>query len=184
MEQPPIQIDQQPERVVAFDASRKKKIEINLDEPFFTLKRASYPDCSHKDRGVEMDMDTRKVYCKCGVEIDAFDGLLIYAHAESRQRWAAERIEEVARKEAEQKAKRPFVKNTAGFSARCSGKRIIGYDVRLECGHTKTWFRGKRRKHPPRTMTCEQCYRAAELAKKNIAVVPTSRHQPDDRVIW
>lgn len=171
MDLPPIPVDQEPQRVVAFDASRKNKIDVNLDEPFFTLKRASYRECDHKNLGVELDMDTRKVYCKCGTEIDAFDGLLIYAHAERRQRWAAERIEEAARKEAERQAKRQHVKRVTQWAQRPKFRgRHGGWDVLLECGHSSTWDK----KRQPREMTCEKCYRAAELAKKNIASVPPS----------
>ena len=169
-----IPTDDKPDRVVAFDEARKRKIEVDLDKPFFQVTRyRSYPDCNHQNRCVTMDVPERKVHCQCGVEIDAFDALLIYANAERRLQDTRYYIEEAARKEAEKKARKPFVKEMGGFAAVYTKdrKRIIGYDCALVCGHRVRWATSKRRRTPPRTMTCDQCYRESQLKEQGIDTI-------------
>lgn len=166
----------QPSKILAFDPQRKVEPQpVDLDSPFFAIKHTSYPDCDHRNRGVELDMATRRAICLCGVEIDSFDALLIYAHAQQRLVHHREAIAEHERREAEKKAKKPHVKDVDGYSARFgrSGKTIVGYTVRLACRHETIWWRGKRRRrHPPRTMLCEQCVRAAKLETQGVGVMP------------
>lgn len=165
-----IPIREKPDNVEVFDPSRKRTIPVDLDAPFFTTRRTEYPNCNHRDRGVTLDVDTRKVFCKCGEQIDAFDALLLYAHAEQRLQSTRYVIEEHRRKEEEKKAKKPFLRRVTGFSARYNRRnRVIGYDVSLECGHRVIWDR----RRPPRNVTCDKCFRNHELQTKGVSVPPT-----------
>lgn len=149
----------QPSKIEAFDAKRRKR-DVNLDSPFFAVKRTPiYPDCDHRNRGVTLDVATRTAICKCGVTIDTFDALLIYAHAERRLQSTRAALDEHARKEAEQKAKRPFAKKVNGFQAIQQHGRLVGYTLTLDCDHTMRWYH----KRPPRTATCETCYRRSRI---------------------
>lgn len=164
-----IDLTEKPERIVAFDPARKKRIEVNLDEPFFTLKTPRYDECDHKRRGVELDTSTRTVYCRCGVALDVFDALLIYAHAERRLQAHAAAIKEHERKEQEKKDKRQFVRRQEGFEAIFDRRaRIIGYRVRLECGHV---YRHPRARRVPATVTCQPCYDAWKLQQQGVATL-------------
>lgn len=161
-----------PAQILAFDSAKKREAEgVDLESPFFTIQqRPPYPACDHRNRGVTLDVATRRVFCLCGEQIDAFDALLIYAHAQRRLVAHAEAIKEHERKEAEKKAKRPFVKKVVGFAARHSSRgRVLGFDVSLDCGHSVYWDRRKQ----PRQMTCEQCFRNARLEAKGVAIAKT-----------
>jgi hypothetical protein len=158
-----------PEKIVAFDKARKKLLDVDLDRPFFAIKRYVDPGkCDHRHRGVTLDMATRKVYCRCGDEIDAFDALLIYAHAETHLQNTRHYLEEHARKEQEKKDKEPHVKQVTA-AQRVTGRRgrFLGWQLRLDCGHQMQWDR----KRLPKTATCDSCYRAAVLQARGVGVV-------------
>lgn len=161
---------------VADLSERRRKI---ADERFFEIRRPQSPDCTHQWRGVTLDIGTRRVFCKCGEQIDSFDALLIYAHAETRLVSTRESIEEHKRKEAEKKARRPHFKKHVGFARRSDNS---GFDVRLECGHSAFWDTRRRtrfRSYPPRGMTCLQCVRDAELKARGVATLLTG-HEPQE----
>lgn len=161
-------LDEKPDNVEVFDPARKKKpMPVDLDAPFFETRRTEYPNCNHRNRGVTLDVDTRKVFCKCGEQIDAFDALLIYAHAERRLQNTRHVIEEQNRKEAEKKAKKPFARRVTGFVTRFHRGKPIGYDVRLECGHKTYWDRRRQ----PRQITCNECFRADQLKANGVGVI-------------
>lgn len=175
-----IDLAETPSKILAFDTEKKRAPEpVDLDSPFFTIQRApSYPDCDHRNRGVTLDMGRRKAICLCGVEIDTFDALLIYAHAQRRLTETRRFIEEARRKEEEKKMRRPFSKRVEGFETvhdRRGG--VTGYHVSLECGHKHRLF--TRRRRPPRKVTCETCVREAKLKAVSVAVVPpaAAEHQ-------
>lgn len=165
-----------PSKILAFDPARKvEPMPVDLDAPFFTIKWENYETCNHRNRGVTLDTSTRKAVCLCGVVIDNFDALLIYAHAQRRLINHAETIKEHERKEQEKKDRRPFVREHKGFVAFYLNKRVVGYDVNLKCGHTVRWYTSKRRHSPPRTMTCDACYRAWELEQRGVKTVATAK---------
>ena len=149
---------------MAFDASRKKQVEIDLEKPFFKVVRPhdDPTKCNHHNRGVTLDVKTRRVYCKCGEQIDTFDALLIYANAERRLQNDRAALDEHKRKEAEQKAKKAFVQRVRGASAIYgrNGRTIRGYHITLECGHPAMWFR--KRPKMPREMQCPKCFDEAQ----------------------
>ena len=157
-----------PDNIEVFDPARKKKpMPVDLDAPFFEQRRVEYPNCNHRDRGVYLDVDTRKVFCKCGEQIDAFDALLIYAHAERRLQNTRDVIKEHERKEAEKKAKKPFARRVTGYVTKFKRKKVIGYDVSLECGHKTFWMR----RRCPLQITCDKCFRAEQLKAKGVGVI-------------
>lgn len=152
--------DKPPAKLLAFDSTKARGPEpVDLDSPFFKVVHPQYPACTHRDRGVTLDVGTRRAICKCGEVIDNFDALMIYAHAQRRLVETRQVIEEHNRKEAEKKAKRPFVRDVGAFQQRMSqGRRprFLGYEIKLHpCGHSAYWDK----RHPPRRMTCEQCYK-------------------------
>lgn len=157
-----------PAKILAFDAEKQREpIPVDLDAPFFTIAKPPYTECDHRNRGVTLDIGRRVAICLCGVEIDCFDALLIYAHAQRRLINTREVIEEHKRKEAEKKAKKPFVRRVEGFSAKQSRQgRVLGYQLKLECGHDIYWDRRK----PPRRATCTVCYRNESLKAAGVAV--------------
>lgn len=160
--------DDKPTAVTDLVERRRK----TLDGKYFTIRRPQYPECSHRNRGVTLNEGTRKVHCLCGAEIDPFDALLIYAHEERRLLSTRAAIDEAAKKEQEKKARRPHFKQHVGFASRYDGTRRIGFDMKLECGHSVFWdIRGRRRQSAPRGVTCNECYRAEQLKAKGIAVV-------------
>lgn len=164
-----------PSKILAFDSSKKLAPEpVDLDSPFFTIKPPDYSKCDHRNRGVTLDTATRTAVCLCGVVIDNFDALLIYAHAQQRLVHTRDAIEAHERKEAEKKAARPFVKTVVGFEQvlHRSG-RFLGYRLKLDCGHEK---RSERRK-PPRRATCQVCFRNSKLTAADVAVVDTTTAQ-------
>lgn len=156
-----IDLSAQPSNILAFDSTKKREPEpVNLDTPFFTVKHTHYPDCDHRNAGVTLDVARRVAVCKCGVEIDCFDALLIYAHAQRRLVETKEFIKEHRRKEEEKKAKRPFVRDIGGYSQiRSSRGHFRYYDITLSCGHHLSWTRKKL----PRRATCEICFKNAQL---------------------
>ncbi len=165
------QQERPPSKILAFDSTKAREAEpVDLDSPFFKITRPQYPACDHCNRGVMLDIGTRKVFCLCGEQIDAFDALLIYAHAQRRLVSTRQAIEEHERKEAEKKARRPFVRRVVGF---CRRDRF-GYDLQLECGHQQTLWRTK----PTRSATCETCVRNAKLKADGVAVMETKAVQP------
>lgn len=162
--------------VASFEQATRER----QDKPFFDLlPRPFYPDCDHSRRGVTLDPTTRQVFCKCGKQIDAFDALLLYAHAEKRLVSTREDIEQHKKEEAdkkrEQAERKPFLRETNGYSAVFNPRppkgdgAMIGYDVRLSCGHTVRWP-SKGRRSPTRHMTCDICLRSA---RKDLAVAAT-----------
>lgn len=164
----------QPDNVVVFRKRDGEQVAVDLREPFFKERPRDYTKCDHTRRGVEYDLSERKVYCKCGEQIDPFDALLIYAHAERRLIHHAESIKEHERKEQEKKDRRPFVREHSGYAAFYAqgNKRVLGYMVNLKCGHSVRWYKGKRRhSSPPRSMTCDACYRAWELEQRGVKTV-------------
>jgi|SRR6185503_5525746 len=165
-----------PSKILAFDSTKKAEpIPVDLDQPFFRVKRTEYPACNHQNRGVTMDVATRKVFCLCGEHIDAFDALLIYAHAERHLQSTRHYIEEAKRKEAEKKAAKPFVREVNGFHQERSKRgRFLYYILKLECGHHKQWDRRK----PPRRATCTDCISADKLKAKGVAVIAAQNASP------
>lgn len=160
-----------PPNILAFDSTRAKPadaVPVDLESPFFTVKhRPDYPACDHHNRGVTLDVATRRAICLCGEVIDCFDALLLYAHAQQRLVRTRAAITEHYRKEAETKAKRPFVRDVVGFDAETSKRgRILGYRVKLACGHY-LYAAGKRT--PPRTMTCTTCFKQSQIAEAGVA---------------
>jgi hypothetical protein len=155
-----------PAQILAFDSAKKREPEaVDLDAPFFTVKvRPEYPACDHRNRGVTLDVATRRAICLCGEQIDAFDALLIYAHAQRRLISHAETIKEYERKEAEKKARRPFAREVTGWQ-RVDG----GFDVTMACGHHQHLYLPKRR-HPWRRVTCEQCAREHRLKERGVSI--------------
>jgi hypothetical protein len=161
------------------DAKRRRQ-----DQPFFEiLPRPRFPDCDHSKRGVQLDRTTRTVRCLCGAQIDPFDALLVYAHAEERligtKRDLEAHKQEEAAKRTEQAARRPFLRDVGGFTSVYNPAppegdgALIGFDVQLSCGHRVRWpSRGKR--HPRRHLTCEICLRVDRAKQppreRNIAV--------------
>lgn len=163
-----------PSKILAFDAAKGRPVPepVDLDSPFFTVTRPQYPACDHRNRGVTLDTGRRKAICLCGEEIDCFDALMIYAHAQQRLVHTHDAIKAHYQKEAEKKAKRPYVKEVRGFCAQQTKRgRIVGYLVDLECGHTLVWDRRK----PPRRATCDQCFRNDQLKAKGVAVAGDPR---------
>lgn len=160
-----------PGKVIVFDSTKPHPTEpINLDTLFFEVKRPEYPNCNHLDRGVTLDIGTRKVTCKCGVEMDAFDALLAYAHSERRLVNTWERIQEYKRKEREKKDKKPFARDITGLQTRfASGGRVIGYILTLRCGHQRCWDKKRR----PRSAHCAECMKNAKLKDGGVAVIGT-----------
>ncbi len=144
-----------PSKILAFDSAKQREpAPVDLDSPFFTMAPRDYSKCDHRNKGVTLDTATRKSICLCGIEIDNFDALLIYAHAQQRLINHVAAIKEHERKEAEKKAARPFVRAVTGFYAHQSKSgRILGYRLRLECEHEAYWDRRK----PPRRVTCRTC---------------------------
>lgn len=169
-----IDLAQQPSNILAFDSTKKREPEpVNLDTPFFTVKHTSYPDCDHRHRGVTLDVARRVAICLCGVEIDCFDALLIYAHAQRRLVETRQHIEEHYRKEAEKKARRPFVRDVSGYQQHLSKRgRLLGYEMTLSCGHRMYWDRRK----PPCRATCDTCFKNSQL--KASGVEPIDRATP------
>lgn len=162
---------QQKPAIAVVDLTERR--EAIRNDAFFEIKTPQYPDCSHQWRGVTLDRGTRRVFCKCGEQIDPFDALLIYAHAEQRLQHTREVIEEQKRKEQEKKDKKPHFHRHTGYSTRFGTRgEPIGYDMRLECGHGVFWdVRWRRRKGAPRGVTCNECYREAQLKARGVAVV-------------
>jgi hypothetical protein len=158
-----------PAQILAFDSAKKREPEaVDLDKPFFIVKhRPEYPACDHRNRGVTLDMATRRAICLCGEPIDAFDALLIYAHAQTRLINHAEVIKEHERKEAEKKSKRPFAREVNGWS-----RVESGFKVSLVCGHEKYLYLPNRRR-PWRRVNCDQCRRKHELQQRGVAVAQT-----------
>lgn len=176
-----------PVKILAFDSTTKKREEaspVDLDSPFFEIAQESYsPDkCNHRNRGVTLDTATRTAICKCGVVIDLFDALLIYAHAQRRLVFTRERIEEYNRKkqeEAERRAAkciRPVVGYVSGFGG---NSERFGFTLKLECDHEMYWHRSK----PPRRATCATCLKNAktQAAAQAAGIVSTSDHHKAPR---
>jgi hypothetical protein len=165
--------DKPPSKILAFDSAKERApAPVDLDAPFFTIARPDYSKCNHRNRGVTLDTATRKAICLCGVEIDNFDALLIYAHAQQRLIHHAEAIAEHERKEAEKKAAKPFVRDVSGFCQQHSKRgRFLGWALRLECGHAAS----SDRRRPPRRVTCHECVRNAKLTTAGVAVADTQR---------
>lgn len=168
------------EKVTPFDKSRRKPAghAIDMDAPFFEKRPEpprDYSKCDHSQLGFQYDEKKRKVYCRCGEEVDAFDAIVAIAHVGMRQRWAAEEIKAERARKAEEKAKRPFVKKvTSSALVYDRARRPYARDYGLECGHQLRQHRGRGFKRVWRTATCTECFRAAELAKKNITSVPSA----------
>jgi hypothetical protein len=177
-------------KLLAFDSTKRSEpVPVDLDSPFFEIHYypAAPATCDHRQRGFTLDVATRTAICKCGVTVDTFDALLFYAHAQQRLIHHAETIKEHARKEAEEKAKRPFVQEVSGFEAQFANTkrtdrhgRLLGWSVTLACGHRTYWqAAGRFRRHPPRRITCTGCYdasvRAAQLAAVDVAQIPERR---------
>lgn len=159
-------------RILAFDAeTRATPRPVDLDAPFFRVHRPTYPECEHR-QGVTLDMGTRKAHCRgCDVEIDLFDALLIYAHAETRLQDTRRRIEEERQREARQREARKHVKQVCSWEQLKSrhGKHY-GWRLGLECGHTVELYR-KTRAHKA---TCHECVRVATLAGQGVPTVSAS----------
>ena len=170
-------------KITAFDKSKRKPAgqAIDLDAPFFEERRPDprdYSKCDHSRLGFQFDKAHRKVYCRCGEEVEAFDAVVAMAYAERRLQSTRAAIEEDARKKAEEKAKKPFVKKVTGFQHHYDRKGVaLARDYRLECGHTIRQHRGRGFKRYWKKATCVTCFRAAELAKTPIsAVIGTDDH--------
>lgn len=165
-------------KVTAFDKSKRKPAgqSVDLDAPFFNERKEpprDYSKCDHTQLGFEYSVKHRKVYCRCGELVDPFDAVVALAHAERRLQSTREAIDEHNRKQAEEKAKKPFVKAVAGFEHSYDRRgAAMSRTYRLECGHSVTQHRGRGFKRYWKKATCVECYRASELAKKNIAIVP------------
>jgi len=160
-----------PSKILAFDPLKQRAPEpVDLDTPFFKITRPEYPACDHRNRGVTLDTGRRVATCLCGEDIDCFDALLIYAHAQQRLVNTRAAIEEHHRKEAEKKAKKAFVRDVRGFTARLSRRgAIIGNVLSLECGHEQYWDKRK----PPRRATCETCVRNEKFKTTGVTCTPT-----------
>lgn len=171
-----------PVKILAFDSTTKKREDaspVDLDSPFFEIADISYaPDkCNHRNRGVTLDTATRTAICKCGVTIDLFDALLIYAHAQRRLVFTRQRIEEHEAKrkeEAERKAAK-CIRSVAGYVSGFGGNsNRFGFTLTLECGHEMYWHRSK----PPRRATCETCLKNArqQAAARAAGIVAVGSH--------
>ena len=93
------------DKIAQFDPSKRKPggISVDLDAPFFTRRReplTDYTKCDHTRLGFEYDVKHRKVYCRCGEEVDSFDAIVALAQAEQRLQHTREVIEAEARKKA------------------------------------------------------------------------------------
>jgi hypothetical protein len=165
------------QKVTRFDKAKRKPAgkAIDLDAPFFEERHPEprdYSKCDHSRLGFQFDKKMRKVYCRCGEEVDAFDAIVALAYAEKRLQSTRAVIEDDARKKAEEKAKKPFVKKVTGFEHHYDRKGVpLARDYRLECGHTIRQHRGRGFNRHWKQATCTTCFRAAELAKKPISVV-------------
>lgn len=169
-----------PSKILAFDSTKERQpAPVDLDTPFFTIARPDYSKCDHRDRGVTLDTATRTAICLCGVVIDCFDALLIYAHSQQRLVNHVAAIKEYERKEAEKKAAKPYVREVVGFEAHQSTRgRIVGYRLRLECQHEAYWDRRK----PPRRATCRQCVRNAKLTAAGVAVAQPNKSERSNEI--
>lgn len=136
------------------------------DDPFFhVIDRFSYMGaklCTHDRTGFSLDEIARVVKCRqCGEVVDAFDALLAYAGSEKRLVRARAAIVEHAEKEAEKRerkaAREPFlrrvVKRTPIKDKTLKAEPVVGYRLKLACGHVTRWD-GER---PPRHRTCATC---------------------------
>lgn len=165
-----------PDITLAPVASLEEANRARQDKPFFTvLPRPQYPDCDHTRRGVTLDTTLRTVFCECGKQIDPFDALMVYANAEKRLIQTRADIErhrkEEADKKREQEERKPFLREVRGFTSVFNPEppngdgALIGFDVRLSCGHTVRWgSRGRRR--PKRHLTCDICLRTERAKTK------------------
>lgn len=168
------------DNVKPFDPSKRKPAghAIDLEAPFFSPRTEpvrDYSKCDHTLLGFEYSVQQRKVYCKCGEEVDPFDAIVAMGRSASRMQDAANTIKEERLRKAEEKAKRQFVKSVTSSSLVYDRlRRPYARDYGLECGHTVRQHRGRGFKRHWRSATCTKCFRAAELAKKNIQTVPAS----------
>ena len=146
---------------------------IDLEQPYFIVdgRWMKGTRCAHENHGVRLDEIDRRCYCRgCNLQLDPFDALLHYAASEQRLIHHASTITqheqaEAARKQAD-KDRRPFTRAVTGFTAvkdmTLKAEPIIGYTLKLECGHASKC--GPNRK--PKRVTCRTCQAEARLAPK------------------
>lgn len=153
-------------KILAFDSAKDRSLRgVDLDAPFFSFAQRDYAKCDHRNRGVELDISTRQATCLCGVVIDSFDALLIYAHAQQRMQYQADAIKEHKRKQAEKDDLKPFHKHVTGWSRLDATGRHFGFTLTMECGHRIKWLR----KRAPRTATCRECFGASRATLAEVS---------------
>lgn len=155
-------------------AAFKARVAPYLNEPYFQIE----PDylamttgrCMHKEYGVRLDAVDRRCYCKrCGIQIDPFEALVNYAHAEQRLVSTRRAIEDAEKRQATQKQRekdrRPFARAVVGRVPRkdlsLKAEPVIGYTVTLSCGHTRE-TNGERQY---RQVTCGDCEKQARKGR-------------------
>lgn len=144
-----------------------------LNTPFFEtvgkLEAMVAKRCDHSQHGMRLDQMDRRVYCRgCGISVDPFEALLIFAHAEQRLvqqvKALADARDADARAKQREKDRRPFLRRATGWKPvkdeKLKAEPIIGWQVTLACGHTILAMTQRQ----PKTMTCPNCQALAATA--------------------
>jgi hypothetical protein len=154
-------------------AKIKARLAPYLSEPYFEVQRAfmslAMKKCDHKEHGVILDELDRAAICRnCRREIDPFEALLNYAHAEERLVNAVEALRESGRREAQKlarvaivsKCNRKVVSREPVRNLELKAEPIIGYKNTLGCGHVRETTSDREFK----TLMCYDCEKALATA--------------------
>jgi len=145
-----------------------RRIEPELEEPYFMIIERGAAKCSHIDKGVTLDEASRTAICRgCKQVVDLFDALMNYAESERRLVLARERVEKFQKEQREKnernRARMKFVRKVMSSKTKWKGEdsenmEEDGHILTLDCGHQMDWDRTL----VPAEATCPTCRTAAK----------------------